>query len=257
MSGHNDVVRQSFTVQAEAYAAQPWIADGDRVARLVAIIAPQAGDRVLDVACGPGYVAEEFARVCREVVAVDLTEAPLRIAEERCRAGGLNNASFLVGDVQQLAFAEGSFDLAICRLAVHHFAHPRRVVAEMARLCRKGGTVVVEDIIASEHEARAAYQHRIEMLRDPSHTRTLPLSELLLLLRDAGMETRTVVTGAVVPEVERWMATTKTSPENAAEVRRLMERDLAEDLSGTQPFRDAQGRLWFHHLTAIVVGRKL
>ena len=257
MPGHDDVVRQSFTVQAEAYAAQPWIADAERVARLVATVAPQANDRVLDVACGPGYVAEAFARVCREVVAVDLTEAPLRIAEERCRARGLANVSFLVGHVEQLPFADGALDLVICRLAVHHFAHPQRVVAEMARVCRKGGTVALEDTAASEHGARAAYQHRIEVLRDPSHTRTLPLSELLLLLRDAGIETHTVVTGAVIPEVERWMATTKTPPENAVEVRRLIERDLAENLSGTRPFRDAQGRLSFHHLTAVLVGRKL
>jgi hypothetical protein len=61
----------------------------------------------------------------------------------------------------------------------------------------------------------------------------------------------------VVPEVERWLATTKTTPEHAAEVRRLIEADMAEDLSGTRPFRDEQGQLRFHHLTAIVAGRKL
>ena len=64
-------------------------------------------------------------------------------------------------------------------------------------------------------------------------------------------------TGTVVPEVERWLATTKTTPEHAAEVRRLIEADMAEDLSGTRPFRDEQGQLRFHHLTAIVAGRKL
>lgn len=120
-----------------------------------------------------------------------------------------------------------------------------------------GGTIVLEDIVASEHTARAAYQHQIEVLRDPSHVRTLPLSELLGLFRDAGVEVDRVITGAVVPEVERWLATTKASPEHAAEVRRLIEADMAEDLSGTRPFRDEQGRLCFHHLTAIVAGRKL
>jgi 2-polyprenyl-3-methyl-5-hydroxy-6-metoxy-1,4-benzoquinol methylase len=257
MSHHGDVVRQSFTVQAAAYAAQPWISDTERMALLVATAAPKAEDRVLDVACGPGYVAEAFSHVCREVVGVDLTEAPLRIAEERCRARGIKNLSFRIGDVQELPFADSEFNMAVCRLAVHHFPQPQRVVNEMARACRVGGTVVLEDIVASEHPMRAAYQHRIEVLRDPSHTRTLPLSELLCLFRDAGIEVEKVMTGTVVPEVERWLATTKTTPEHAAEVRRLIEADMAEDLSGTRPFRDEQGQLRFHHLSAIVAGRKL
>lgn len=257
MSHHNDVVRQSFTVQAAAYAAQPWISDAERVARLVATAAPKTEDRVLDVACGPGYVAEAFAQVCREVIGVDLTEAPLRLAEERCRARGVAHLSFITGNVQQLPFTNGEFDLVVCRLAMHHFTEPQRVVTEMGRVCRPGGTIVLEDIVASEHTARAAYQHQIEVLRDPSHVRTLPLSELLCLFRDAGIEVDRVITGSVVPEVERWLATTKASPEHAAEVRHLIEADMAEDLSGTRPFRDEQGRLRFHHLTAIVAGRKL
>jgi 2-polyprenyl-3-methyl-5-hydroxy-6-metoxy-1,4-benzoquinol methylase len=257
VSHHDDVVRQSFTVQAAAYAAQPWISDTERVALLVAAAAPKTEDRVLDVACGPGYVAEAFAQACRSVVGVDLTEAPLRIAEERCRARGLTNLSFMIGNVQQLPFGNGEFNLVVCRLAMHHFAQPQRVVTEMARVCRTGGTVVVEDILASEHAVRAAYQHRVEVLRDPSHVRTLSLSELLCLFRDAGIEVERVTTGEVVPEVERWLATTKASPEHAAEVRHLIEADMAEDLSGTRPFRDEQGRLRFHHLSAMVAGRKL
>jgi hypothetical protein len=116
---------------------------------------------------------------------------------------------------------------------------------------------VLEDIVASEHTARATYQHRIEVLRDPSHVRTLPLSELLYLLRNSGIEVDRVMTGAVVPDVERWLATTKAPPEHAAEVRQLIEADMVQDLSGTTPFRDNEGRLRFHHLTAIAAGRKL
>jgi len=54
------------------------------------------------------------------------------------------------------------------------------------------GTVVVEDIYASEHPERAAYQDRWEILRDASHVRTLPLTELLQLFRDQGLETDAV-----------------------------------------------------------------
>ena len=57
---HNQVVREEFTRQATAYAANPVIADPERVARLVHAVRPSSQDRVLEVATGPGYVALGF-----------------------------------------------------------------------------------------------------------------------------------------------------------------------------------------------------
>lgn len=65
---------------------------------------------------------------------------------------------------------------------------------EMARVCRRGGTVLVEDIYESEHPHRAAHQDRWEILRDPSHVHTLTLSALLQLFRDPTLETDLVTT---------------------------------------------------------------
>jgi hypothetical protein len=95
-------------------------------------------------------------------------------------------------------------------------------------------------------------------LRDPSHVRTLTLSELLQLFRDVGLETESVTTADdLTPEVERWLATTKTPPERASEIRRLLEEDRLCDLSGTRPFQDATGHLYFQARTAILAGRKV
>jgi hypothetical protein len=128
----------------------------------------------------------------------------------------------------------------------------------MARVCRAGGAIVVEDIYASEHPERAAYQDRWEILRDPAHVRTLALSELLQLFREAGLETDSVTTADdLTPEVERWLATTKTPADRATEIRRLLEEDRLHDLSGSRPFQDATGRLCFHARTAILAGRKV
>jgi SAM-dependent methyltransferase len=145
----------------------------------------------------------------------------------------------------------------VCRLALHHMQDPAQVVREMARVCRVGGTVLVEDIRASEHPERAAYQDRWEKLRDPSHVRTLPVSELLHLLRNAGLEVDCVASyDDVCPDVERWLATTQAPAEKAAEVRRLLEEDRLRDLSGTRPFLDANGQLHFHARGAILTGRR-
>jgi len=255
---HNDVIRESFTTQAQAFAANPWVTDEERIRRLVAAAHLSGSERVLDIATGPGYIAEAFAGAAREVVGVDLTDAMLAIAKERTRARGVPNVSFRAADAENLPFESGWFDVVVCRLALHHLMKPLQVLGEMARVCRAGGTVVVEDIYASEHPERAAFQDRWEILRDPSHVRTLALSELLQLFRDAGLETDSVSTADdLTPEVERWLATTKVAPERAVEIRRLLEEDRLHDLSGTRPFQDATGRLFFHARTAILAGRKV
>ena len=107
---------------------------------------------------------------------MDLTAAMLAIGEERTKQRGILNVSFRIGDVQKLPFEKEEFDVVVCRLALHHMQTPAQVVREMTRVCRVGGTVLVEDIYGSEHPERAAYQDRWEKLRDPSHVRTLPIS---------------------------------------------------------------------------------
>ncbi len=257
MTQHNDVIRESFTTQAKAFASNPWVTNEERIRRLVASARLKGTERVLDIATGPGYIAEAFARAAREVIGVDLTAAMLVIGEERTKQDGLSNVSFRMGDAQNLPFERENFDVVVCRLALHHMQEPGRVVGEMTRVSRAGGTVLVEDIFASEHGERAEYQDRLEKLRDPSHVQVLPLSEHLRLFREAGLETDAVKTfDDLCPEVERWLATTKAPPERAEEVRRLLDEDRVRDLSGTRPFQDATGQMHFHARTVILTGRK-
>ncbi len=258
MPEHNDVIRESFTTQAAAFAANPWVTDEQRIGRLVAAAHLSGNERVLDIATGPGYIAEAFAKAAREAVGVDLTDAMLAIARKRTNERGISNITFRAADAQNLPFENGSFDVLVCRLALHHLQKPLQVLREMTRVCRDGGTVLGEDIYASEFPERAGFQDRWEILRDPSHVRTLPISELLKLYRDAGLEADAITTADdLTPQVERWMATTGVTPERATEIRRLLEEDREQDLSGTRPFQDATGQLCFHARTVIIAGRKV
>jgi ubiquinone/menaquinone biosynthesis C-methylase UbiE len=257
MSQHNDVVREEFTKQATSFAASPWISDEELIERIVSAAGLRGKERVLDVACGPGYIAQAFAAVAGAVVGVDLTEAMLAIARERAEKIGLKNISFRAADVRSLPFVENEFDVVVCRYAVHHVEQPAQILREMARVCRTGGTVLVEDLFASETPQRAAYQNRFETLRDSAHTRALPLSELLRHFSAAGLEVEAVMMNHRTPEIERWMATTKSTGEKAAEIRRLLADDRQQDLSGTRPFFDADGLLHYVARTAILKGYKL
>lgn len=251
-----ELVQQEFTKQANAYAANPSIADPDRVARLVRAVNPDPDARVLEVATGPGYVAMGFARACREVIGIDLTAAPIAIAERAGRERGLTNVRFQTGDAEHLPFPDGAFDVVVCRFAFHHFEDPPRVLTEMARVCRTGGTVAVEDLIVSEIPDRAAYQNRFENLRDPSHTRAYPLSALIGSFTERRLEIENIAFDALTPELERWLANAQTPPDRAAEVRRLVGADLEQGLSLARPFR-ADGAIHFIQRTATIVGRKL
>jgi ubiquinone/menaquinone biosynthesis C-methylase UbiE len=250
-------VRQEFTQQAQAYAANPSITNADRLARLVqAVPSSHLGTRVLDVACGPGYVAMAFAQAGGDVVGIDLTAAPLAIAEQKRQELGLSNVRFQIGDAEHLPFTDQEFDIVVSRFALHHCEDAQRVLAEMARVCRVQGSVVLEDLVTSEYPARAAYQNRFEQLRDPSHTRALPISEFLTLFTACGLEVEQVYTDTLVPSLETWLANAHTPEKRAREVRELVAQDETADLSGTRPFR-RDGELYFRQRTAAIIGRKL
>src|ERR1700676_136452 len=117
---HNDVIRESFTTQAQAFAANPWVTDEDRMQRLVTAATLAGDERVLDIATGPGYIAEAFAVAAREVVGVDLTDAMLAIAKERTKDRDISNISFRAADAQNLPFENSAFDVVVCMLAVPH-----------------------------------------------------------------------------------------------------------------------------------------
>jgi ubiquinone/menaquinone biosynthesis C-methylase UbiE len=255
-SDHKEVVRQEFTHQAQAYAASPMISDQDRLNRLVQAVQPRSQSRVLDVATGPGYVAMAFAEAGCQVVGIDLTEAPLAIAEQKRQERGLTNLHFLAGDAEHLPFAEQEFDIVVSRFALHHCEAPLRVLAEMARVCRSQGLVVIEDMVVSEYPARAAYQNRFEQLRDPSHTSALSISALLAYFTECALEVERLSTDQLTQPVEKWLANAHTPEERAEQVRAMIEQDELRDLSGTHPFL-RNGKRYFQQRIATFVGRRL
>ncbi len=254
---HTDNIRRAFTLQADAYASNPTLANPLRLEYLVQAINPSENSLVLDVATGPGFVAEAFALHSRMVIGVDVTRAPLEIARRQLQEKNISNLHFQNADVNHLPFADAQFNVVVCRFAIHHFDNPARILSEIVRVCRINGTVGIEDIIVSEHRIRANYQNRFEKLRDPSHTKAQSLTYLLRLLAGAGLEIEKVITGTLLQDLDKWLANSHTPAKQAAKVRALMEQDAQEDLSGTSPYHDNDNRMQFLQKTAIVIGRKL
>lgn len=133
------------------------------------------------MACGAAHVAEQAAERVRQVVGVDLTDALLDLGAQRLRAAGVTNVLLQHGTAEQLPFVDGSFDVVACRSALHHFATPPRAVAEMARVCRPGGHVVVVDLVPPDPAVREPFD-TVHRLIDPSHVRALLGQELVELM---------------------------------------------------------------------------
>jgi len=120
-----------------------------RIAADVAAVAPD-GARVLEVGCGPGRLSIRLAREHGlDVTGLDLDPAMIKRAREnadRPGEGDERRPSFLVGDVASLAFSDGSFDLVVSTLSMHHWANPRAGLAEIGRVLRPGARALVWDL---------------------------------------------------------------------------------------------------------------
>jgi ubiquinone/menaquinone biosynthesis C-methylase UbiE len=183
MPEHDDAVRARFSATAEGVAAHARD-QVEAVREQLRAFVPLTGvERALDVGTGAGTLAIALAPLVREVVGVDLV-APLL---EAARVGAPANATFVEADATALPFAAETFDLVCTRRTLHHVERPAEVVAEVARVCRAGGHVFVDDQVAPEDAAAAHALDEFERARDPSHARTLPESELRSLLERSGL----------------------------------------------------------------------
>ncbi len=115
------------------------------VARYVSAVGKDCR-RVLDVGCGPAVIAAEVARQLdhSEVIGIDLSDA--RLVEARKQLNGRPNLSMQKGSATSLPFADESFDLVYSRFLLEYLPDRQEAVAEMARVCRPGGRVLLQDL---------------------------------------------------------------------------------------------------------------
>ena len=253
----SDVVTQ-FTAQVDHFVTSPHVNQPEAVRRFVETVAPRGDECALDVACGPGLLAQAFAPHVREYLGVDLTPAMVEKAAATAREVGLTNARFEVADAFRLPFEADAFDLVLTRLALHHLPNPSAAVREMARILRPGGRLGAFDMTTSEVTEEAEYHTTVERLRDPSHARALPLSELVHMLRVAGLEVDKIEAIDYEQDVDDWIARAAQSVDEATRARKLIAEAIGtRKFGGKRVWRDEHGKLWFSVRWAILVATKL
>jgi ubiquinone/menaquinone biosynthesis C-methylase UbiE len=236
-STHDAEIADQFTRQAELFAKSPALHNDAALALLVDAAKPQPDDASLDVACGPGSVVAAFARRVQRAVGLDATEKMLDHARQLVSGAGLTNATFQQGDVYHLPFADASFDIVSCRFAIHHLEDPPLALAEMIRVCKPGGRIVVCDGLASDDPAKAAALNRMEKLRDPSTVEFRTLGYLTKLFEGAALPTPEISHYQVPSEMNGLIAMSFPAGDDRDGLRRMIMDSVDGDGLGMNAIR--------------------
>ena len=142
---YREYTRVTWNESAEAYVGllrnlEPFRSD------LVGRLAPEAGERILDMGTGPGEPAITIARQVEpggHVTGIDLSENMVSIAQRVARARGLENVDFRAMDCGDLEFPNESFDAVISSFGFQIFTDPERAAREALRVLRPHGRIAV------------------------------------------------------------------------------------------------------------------
>lgn len=118
---------------AEAYDRGFGAVTAQTAAPLLSSVHLKFGDRILDIACGPGYMAETALNHGAKLTGVDFAESMVELAKKKYPA-----ATFKAGDAHKLPFKDNSFDGIVCAFGIMHFATPLKAMAESWRVCKPG-----------------------------------------------------------------------------------------------------------------------
>jgi len=151
-----------------------------RIGAIGALVAPNL--KILDIGTGTGAMLPVFAAAADTVVALDNSEAMLARARALCRNEGLDNVEFCNADVRDIPFADAVFDACNCSMVLHHVVRPEAALAEMARVVRPRGKVMVT----------AFCRHEQTWMRDElaHHRLGFDKSEMEELFTGAGLSMR-------------------------------------------------------------------
>lgn len=119
----------------------------DSIEHCVLRLAPQPGERILDLSTGTGWTSRVVARHGALVTGVDIASDLLAAARARAEVAGLP-IEYRLGDAERLPFGDGEFDAVVSTCGVMFASRPEAAAGELARVCRKGGRIALTTWLA-------------------------------------------------------------------------------------------------------------
>jgi ubiquinone/menaquinone biosynthesis C-methylase UbiE/predicted transcriptional regulator len=125
---------------------------------------------VADLGAGEGTLSQLLARTASKVIAIDNAPKMVEFGAQLAKRHGFANLEYRLGDIEDPPIANGTVDLAVLSQALHHAIHPERAIAGARRILRKGGRIVILDLL----------NHRFERARELYADHWLGFSEVQL-----------------------------------------------------------------------------
>ncbi len=161
-----DMKTSAVIRQAVAYDVLTWLLTLGRERRfrerLIAPVRLQPGESVLDVGCGTGTLALVAKRQVGNGAVAGIDASPEMIQRARHKAGRASlQLKFEVASADALPFPDGSFDVVLCTVTLHHLRRSMRsaAVAEMRRVLKPSGRVLLADFVFGKKRTVAGLLH--------------------------------------------------------------------------------------------------
>ena len=238
---------------AANYAKAAFHTSSERLREVLDLAQPQPTDLALDVATGTGNTALALAPFVRGVIGLDLTREMLAHASRLTRERSLSNAEWVLGDASRLPFADDSFELYTVRAAPHHFTDFDGFLSEALRVLKPGGAAALVD--CAPPTAAREVLHDVEVRRDPSHVRSLTVSEWTERLEQAGFVVEVATSRELDWDFEDWMGNMAVAPELVADLAGVIESSEGRARSELHPER-REGKLWHAYWHCLIRARK-
>jgi ubiquinone/menaquinone biosynthesis C-methylase UbiE len=217
------LTNEQFGNTAYEYLISPVHAEGADLQRLTKLTKDTNIGTALDLGCGAGHASFAIAQAATQVTAYDLSPQMLAQVQTEAAKRGLQNINTQQGFVEQLPFADATFDLVVTRLSAHHWSDVPAALREIRRVLKSRGTLVIIDVVASENALFDTVLQAVEILRDASHIRDYRISEWCDLLHKAGFQTPISDKWTITIEFHNWIARMRTSQLRADAIRDMFE----------------------------------
>src|SRR5213594_4548960 len=113
---------------------------------------------IVDLGAGEGTLSQLLAKTARKVIAVDNSPKMVEFGSKLAKQHGFANLEYRLGDIENPPITKGTIDLAILSQALHHAIHPERAIASAHRILKRGGRLVILDLLSHRFErARELY----------------------------------------------------------------------------------------------------
>lgn len=146
----------------------------------------EPGDDVLECACGTGMISRHIAPKCHRLIATDVSEGMMKQAKKSC--GKFQNVTIRKADIMALEWREGTFDKVVAGNVIHLLDDPHGALAELWRVCKKGGQIIIPTYININTAGRVSFAARALEILGVNFKREFNIDSYKQFFADAGFD---------------------------------------------------------------------